>query len=526
MPIRPRRAALRAVLLPLCLLLGTATTPAASAAPTPTAAPSDDYAAIDAYVRDRMEATGTPGLSYAVVGPEGPLHRRSWGTDGRGRPVTARTPFLWGSVAKPVAATAVTALVQDGRLGLDDRVTDHLPRFRFGGAGHASRVTVGDLLRHTSGIPASATSLVTDCYAADCPAPAGRLGALDGAEPLGPPGGVYAYTSANYLVLAAVVEAVTGRSFADHLEESVLGPAGMDSAFADRASAARRGLTPGHQLLWGRPAAIADGVDDHGAAYGYLGGDLDDLAAFAAFQLRTGTTADGEPVLTPATVRLMREETVLRPGGAGTGYGAGWRVGGLDAPLDRAVWHTGATPGHSAMLFLLPERGTALVLQQNLYGLLQDEEIMAVGFGAARMLAGGTAPTDGASVSPYDLAIWGTTALALAMVVAACRSALLLRRRVVPSSVLRRTTSTVLWFLAGAAPCAGLLVVIDRVGLGQMTTWLPDVTVAAGVAAVAGAVTAVLRLVLVTRAPRARADVTGAAPERELSEPRALRLPG
>ncbi len=92
----------------------------------------------------------------------------------------------------------------------------------------------------------------------------------------------------------------------------MLNPAGMNGAIVDQASARKRNLPPGHQLLWGIPTALADGVDDHGAA-----------------------------------------------------------------------------PGYSAMLFLLPERNTALVLEQNLYGLLHDEAVMQVGLGAVRILAAG-----------------------------------------------------------------------------------------------------------------------------------------
>ncbi|MEU6038395.1 serine hydrolase domain-containing protein [Actinomadura sp. NPDC047616] len=299
-------------------------------------------------------------------------------------------------------------LVQSGRLRLDDRVVDHLPGFRFGGASHASKVTIRHLLAQTTGLPEPAGFEVTDCFRSGCPSPAERIGALDDVKPLGPPGMRYAYTSANYLVLAAVVEAVTKRPFGDYLRQAVLGPAGMDGAVTDAVSARRRNLPPGHQLLWGIPSAVADGIDDHGASYGYLGGDLGDLAAFASLQLRRGKTVDGGTVLTSDSVRLMREEGRLQPAGTGTGYGLGWRIGGgLEAPLDTAVWHTGATPGYSAMLFLLPQRNIALVLQQNIYGLLHDGAVMEVGFGAVRLLTGGRPPAAQPSASTYYATVWG-----------------------------------------------------------------------------------------------------------------------
>lgn len=84
-PLRRAAAATTALLLAL-LPLGHA--PAAADSPIP----ADRLAAVDAYVHNRMEATRTPGLSYAVVGPDGPIHARARGTDGSGEPVTIETP--------------------------------------------------------------------------------------------------------------------------------------------------------------------------------------------------------------------------------------------------------------------------------------------------------------------------------------------------------------------------------------------------------------------------------------------------
>ncbi|QFG22969.1 serine hydrolase [Actinomadura sp. WMMB 499] len=459
---------MRTIAAALAVLCTLAATPAVAAPSTALpAAPSGPYAELDAYVRDRMRETGVPGLSYAVVGPDGPVHRRAWGTDGRGDPVTPATPFLWGSLAKPATATGVMTLVESGRLGLDDRVAEHVPEFGF-----APGATVRHLLGQTSGLPAEATFEVADCHAADCPRPAGRLGALDGVEPLGPPGTEYAYTSANYVALAAVVESVTGRPFADFMHEAVFDPIGMDGAIADAESA--RKLPPGHQLLWGFPTATKK-YDPHGAAYGYLGGDLHDLTAFASAQLR-GT------VLKPESLRLMRQESK-----AGTGYGLGWRVGGLDGPLQNAVWHTGGVPGYSAMIFLLPERGIGLVLQQNMYALLQDGAVMESGFGAARLLAGGE-PGDAPSAAVHHATVWGVTALALALLLAAARSVAVVRR---PA----RPPVTLAWCAAGLVPWGLAAAVQSVMGVRHLWSWVPDAALALGAAVLAGTATMAVRLV-------------------------------
>src|SRR5690606_22027360 len=98
------------------------------------------------------------------------------------------------------------------------------------------------------------------------------------------PGEEHLYSSANYLVLAAVVEAVTGRSFPGVLAEQVLEPAGMDQAVTTPGRAADR-VPPGHRFVLGHPRPFDSPYDPAGAAYGYLGGSLEDAVAFAQAHL-------------------------------------------------------------------------------------------------------------------------------------------------------------------------------------------------------------------------------------------------
>jgi hypothetical protein len=230
----------------------------------------------------------------------------------------------------------------------------------------------------------------------------------------------------------------------------VFGLAGMDGAIADRASARAQHLAPGHQPLWGHPAAIADGIDDDGAGYGYVGGSLDDLAAFAALQLRSGTPS-GSTLLSRDSIAAMRRPGTLRPSGRRTDYGLGLRLGGLGPSLGHSVWNTGGTSGYSAMLFVLPQRHLALVVEQNLYGILQGQAIMQVGFGAVRLLTG-QQPPEPASDTSYLLVIWTTSAIALSFLLAAARAASRLRRPMAGRSPRRRIVASPLSGLTGLVP--------------------------------------------------------------------------
>lgn len=437
----------------------------------PPTAPAPPAEAMDAHAEAHAAAVGVPGLAYAVVGPEGVEHAFHTGVDGAGDPVDADTAFLWGSVAKPVTATAALVLAREGRLDLDAPVGDHLPAF------DGRDITVRHLMTHTSGIPERAAFAVADLYGPDAMGLDERVEHLAGV-PAGEPG-THAYSSANHLLLGAVIEEVTG-DLHGHLRESVLEPAGMDGAFTDAREAGAAGLTPGHRYLWGLPVAGADAgrVDDEGVAFGYLGGTLDDLAAFARLQL------DPDPPLLDAdTLAGMREGVVPVPGSSQT-YGLSWRETELSGTGEPVVFHGGATPGYVAIVVLLPERDRAVVVSQNAYAIAADGEIQRIAFDLARMLSGAPVEEPAAAWVP-PAAAWSATALALGLGAAALR----------PGRGRRRTVLGVVGVLAAVAAAA----LLSYIGPRSTLLWFPDLTVAVAAAGAAGAVLAVRGLAPLVR---------------------------
>ncbi|CAL9599440.1 hypothetical protein SUDANB121_05421 [Nocardiopsis dassonvillei] len=440
--------------LPLALLLALSPAPPSEAA---------GIGAMDARAAEHAAAVGVPGLAYAVVGPDGVEHAFHTGVDGAGEPVDGDTAFLWGSVAKPVTATAAVVLAEEGRLDLDAPVGDHLPAF----AGHG--ITVRDLMAHTSGIPERAAFAVTDHYGPDAMDLDARVEHLAGVRVAEP--GVHEYSSANHLLLGAVIEEVTG-DLHGHLRGSVLEPAGMDGAVTGAEEARAAGLAPGHRFLWGLPVAGADAgrVDDEGVAFGYLGGTLDDLAAFARLQL------DPDPPLLDAdTLAGMREGVVPVPGSAQR-YGLSWRETTLSGTEEPLVFHGGATPGYAAMVVLLPERDRAVAVLQNAYAIAADGEIQRLAFDLARMLAGAPVEEPGGAWAPAAAA-WGATALTLGLGAAAVRPG-------------RGRTRTVLGSV-GALAAVAAAVLLSYMGPRASLLWFPDLAATAAVGGLLGAVLAV-----------------------------------
>ncbi|MFG2816531.1 serine hydrolase domain-containing protein [Streptomyces sp. NPDC048410] len=150
--------------------------------------------------------------------------RRAWRYADAGRGIARADHFRAGSVTKTFVATVVLELAAEHRLSLSDTVEQHLPgllpRLRAGTrhSGEESRITLRDLLTHTSGI-ADFTD-ATHGLVPLTPLQAVRLALT---LPSGR-AGHHAYSSTNYVLLGMVIRQVTGRSYAAETQRKIIAP--------------------------------------------------------------------------------------------------------------------------------------------------------------------------------------------------------------------------------------------------------------------------------------------------------------
>ncbi|MFE7062891.1 serine hydrolase domain-containing protein [Sutcliffiella sp. NPDC057660] len=306
---------------------------------------------IQAFMDQAIEEYNIPGASLSVIHNGASIFQDNWGEMSNGEKVTQDTAFLIGSVSKPLTSLAVMLLVEDGKINLDSPIDDYIPWFAYQSEGK-KMITVRHLLHHTSGISNFDGWKVTDNFDQnnDIEAAAKKLSGVT----LGhPPGEVYGYNSANYLLLGAIIEAVSGQPFATFMEQQIFLPLGMNDTTADYETALQHGFVAGYQSWLGQPM-ISKGMYDHaGAPYGYMTSTANDLTRFIEFML------DGEELLSEEGFRMLKS-----PPESDANYGFGWRFPkeGITYP-----YHTGATSDYRAEVFLLPEKNLGAVLLTNKY---------------------------------------------------------------------------------------------------------------------------------------------------------------
>jgi CubicO group peptidase (beta-lactamase class C family) len=195
---------------------------AAGAAAKPTGALTRQ---LDDYVK-LYEQAGLFSGSVLVADQGRVVLQKGYGLADRaaGTPNTPDTKFRIGSLTKQFTAALVLRLVEQGQLKLDGRVGDYLPDYPSA-AGRA--LTLHQLLTHTAGLP-EYTTQPAFAPVANTPQTPAQLVALFAKLPLDfAPGSRFRYSNSNYILLGAIIEKVTGKSYAQVFEALLARPAGL-----------------------------------------------------------------------------------------------------------------------------------------------------------------------------------------------------------------------------------------------------------------------------------------------------------
>src|SRR5688572_7494826 len=341
-------------------------------APSATLATQGDpkFEQIAALVEKKMAEYGVPGVAFGIV-KNGQATVRALGVTNldNPQPVTPDTVFALASISKTMTTTAMMRLVEQGKVDLDAPVTKYLPGFKVQDAGATRDVKIWYLLTHTPGWEGQLTSedrgtltlaIFVDTVMRDLPK-------------LAEPGEVWSYNNAGFNVAGRVIEVVSGQTIHNAFRTLVFEPLGLTRSFTRIEdlvtypfSVAHRG-EPG-KVTVSRPLSRSVSV-----AAGGVSMSLNDILSYAKFYLGDGTGHDGKPVLTRASLELMRTPKI-RKNATDEEMGLGWhlrRVGGVMTAAH------GGTLGHILLLELVPERNFALAILTNHsdgWRLIQDVE--------------------------------------------------------------------------------------------------------------------------------------------------------
>jgi CubicO group peptidase (beta-lactamase class C family) len=319
-------------------------------------------------IAELFERSGFNGV--VLVADRGAVvFRRAYGLKSfeTGERLDEESLFEIGSISKPLTAVAIHQLVERGRMSLDDPLPRFFPKLPY------AAVTIRGMLSHTSGLfdvygdPALREKFRAFYGRTDRPySNLDYLAFLEAFPPplVAGPGEKDHYSNTAYVLLALIVEQVSGVTFDAFLRENILAPAGMRRTVVLSLPAGRRvdGLATGHETgADGRRRAVVQPPDPprvYGMTYGddEIATTADDLLAFDR-ALRSG--------------RLVKPETLERilvpptlSSGRPAAYALGFAVGEQDGV--RVISHGGSTAGFMALCrFSAPDNEATVVLLSN-----------------------------------------------------------------------------------------------------------------------------------------------------------------
>ena len=328
------------------LLAVAAASPLAAQPRTPPAATLDSIAAAN-VARD-----GTIGAVVMVVKGQDTIFLQPYGRANVEPEVAMHTDavFAIGSITKQFTAAAILQLRDQGKLGLDDDVTEWLPDFPTGGA----RLPLRRLLDHTSGI-ASVPELNRLRF--DPNASRDSIYAAIKRHPLQfAPGTAQMYSNRAYWLLHLVVEKASGMTYEQYLERMIFEPLGMNSSGICHGVPDLPRRATGYAVHEGetrRPPEIVPVVD---LGSGVLCSTAGDMAAW--LQALHG----GRVLSDPSYAEMVRPATLAD--GTPLRYGMGVDVR-QDARGNRYIGHAGEITGYAARANWYPEARMAIVVLMN-----------------------------------------------------------------------------------------------------------------------------------------------------------------
>jgi CubicO group peptidase (beta-lactamase class C family) len=340
---------------------------------------------LEAYLEQVVAVGRPPGLSVAVVKDGEIVYANGFGIADSPRNIVASkdTIYHWWSMTKIPTAVAIMQLHERGQLDVNDPVKNYLPYFIVYLDGKEyENITIRQLLNHSSGLPDAVPELFTWVH-------------LEGESSINQtklvvekfpkynelvytPGEKTRYSNFGYMVLGALIEAVTHQTYEEYIADNILLPLGMentnfiynDQMAKNEAAGSQHWVdmyTPFFPLLKlnylireteGMRFWFQRVYNDQTPPTGLIG-PVTDVGQFTIAYLR-----NGGDLLRPETISLMNAEleSLSQPGESGQGLG--WQVY-LTHTGRRYLSHSGGGPGFATIFRIYPEENMGVVVMGN-----------------------------------------------------------------------------------------------------------------------------------------------------------------
>eukprot|EP01037_Dinobryon_pediforme_P003740 gene3740-3786_t len=360
--LRAKTTRLMALLLISTLIIKAETANAQALAPD----------SIDRLVERTLKTFDVPGIAVAIVKDDKIVFEKGFGVRSLAskEKVDENTLFGIASNSKAFTVAAIGILADEGKLKLDDKVTDYIPEFKMYDPYVTAEFTIRDLLTHRSGLGLGIGDLMdfpdsTDFTMKDV------IHNLRYFKPETSFRSSFAYDNQLYKVAGEVVARVSGMSWEDFIQTRILNPLQMEhSAPSYQRLKDYTDVVDAHAPVNGKVVVIPRYLSVTGNAAGGIYSSVADLSKWVIMQMNNGKYGDGKQLFSEMIHQQMWTPQTILPVNSGgpynthfAAYGLGWFL--ADVKGYKEVNHTGGIDGMVTKVTMLPELKLAIIVLTN-----------------------------------------------------------------------------------------------------------------------------------------------------------------
>ena len=325
---------------------------------------------IDAYANTVIQTHGGPGMAIAIVKDDKLVFAKGYGTRelGKNEPVDENTLFAIASNSKAFTTASLAMLVDEKKIGWDDKVSKYLPDFQMYDPWVTSELTIRDLVTHRVGLDTFSGDLLwyETTYTSD-----EILNRVRYLKPVSSFRTRYGYQNLMFIAAGKVIEKVSGKPWCEFVTERILTPLGMTRTTCGFGKLGENAAIP-HNESGGKLRPLPHGNVNGGYGAVALNSSVADLSKWIRTQLGKGKF-EGKQIFSEAQSWQLHQQYLTRPISARSaetnptqhfsGVGMGWFV--YDYHGRKIINHSGGLDGMLSYTVLIPEEKVGFVVLTN-----------------------------------------------------------------------------------------------------------------------------------------------------------------
>lgn len=329
---------------------------------------------LDDLIQKTLTTFDVPGISVGIVKDGKLVYAKGFGERSltSKQPMNEKTLVGVASNSKGFTATALAILVDEGKLQWDDKVTDYIPEFQSYDSYITSQITIKDLVTHRTGLglgqgdlmffPEGGTLSIQDI-----------IYNVRYLKPKHSFRNTFDYNNIMFIVAGEVITRISGKSWAEFIEDYILKPVGMTQSHGSylRAKKAKSSnMIDAHAPVDGKVTQVPHDWNETANAAGGIISNIEDMALWANCLMNGFTTKDGKKLVSDKQIKQLWEIqqpiTVSKNNPYNShfyGYGLGWFLTDVNGHFQ--VHHTGGLIGTVTQFTLIPDLKLGIVVLTN-----------------------------------------------------------------------------------------------------------------------------------------------------------------